>query len=532
MPPPGGADGPEAALDPPSRDPLGPAAPLFDELPLPLVALDGAGAVIRANPAARALLDGAAGRRLEEAMALAHARAAPAGAPVEIPSPPGPFSDPTVLLARTDGGAVAALLDRAHDERQRAELRTLRALLAAASEGEPARRSLERLLGELSASLGGVAVLLFELDAGARTLSPSFALRLPPQLAPLCAARPLGAEGAANAALARNAPVHVPDLARSPFAGDRVAEAGGIGTFVLPVTSRGQPSGALQIVARTDALGEGALRLLQGCADAVGLLQGRERQERALADAREATARRDRVAALGRLSAGVAHEINNPLASLTANLSVLADLLDAPGAGRPADAAARADEAREILLESQAAVARIKKITAALTGLSRGGAGAAPISFDPGVAIRDVALLFEAGRHGAARVALDLPPLPAVRGAPGELGQALLNLLDNALDAQGGAGAVAIAAAAPDERVEIRVTDTGPGIAPYVQPHVFEPFFTTKPFGQGTGLGLYVSYQIVARMGGRLRFETGAAGTTFVIELPVADPGAARSSQG
>ena len=97
----------------------------------------------------------------------------------------------------------------------------------------------------------------------------------------------------------------------------------------------------------------------------------------------------------------------------------------------------------------------------------------------------------------------------------------LLNLVLNALDATGPGGTVTVSTRATGSGVELSVADDGTGIATEILPRIFEPFFTTKPPGKGTGLGLYVSHQIVQGLGGRLRVESHPGqGATFVVDLP------------
>jgi signal transduction histidine kinase len=114
------------------------------------------------------------------------------------------------------------------------------------------------------------------------------------------------------------------------------------------------------------------------------------------------------------------------------------------------------------------------------------------------------------------------PLLPPVRGDEGQLRQALLNLLRNAAEAMAGQGGgkVRLETRNAGERVEIRVADAGPGIPAQDLPRIFEPFFSTKE--GGTGLGLALVQQIVVEHGGKLQVESGASGTTFVIDLPAA----------
>jgi signal transduction histidine kinase len=109
-----------------------------------------------------------------------------------------------------------------------------------------------------------------------------------------------------------------------------------------------------------------------------------------------------------------------------------------------------------------------------------------------------------------------------------ELNQVWTNLIDNAIDAMEGKGEIVIRTGRDANDAVIEVTDNGPGIAPEVMPHLFEPFFTTKPLGEGTGLGLDISYQtVVQRHGGEIRVESRPGRTTFQVRLPLKPRGAA-----
>jgi signal transduction histidine kinase len=112
--------------------------------------------------------------------------------------------------------------------------------------------------------------------------------------------------------------------------------------------------------------------------------------------------------------------------------------------------------------------------------------------------------------------------VPQIEAYAGELNQVWTNLLDNAIDAVDGAGTITIATAVEDDRVVVRITDSGPGIPPEVLQHVFEPFFTTKDVGRGTGLGLDISRRIVVdRHGGDIRFQSAPGSTTAIVSLPL-----------
>jgi signal transduction histidine kinase len=115
-----------------------------------------------------------------------------------------------------------------------------------------------------------------------------------------------------------------------------------------------------------------------------------------------------------------------------------------------------------------------------------------------------------------------LPPVP---GYPAELNQVWTNIIDNARDAMGGSGTLTVRTARTDDCAVVEIADTGPGIPPQVRKRIFEPFFTTKPVGQGTGLGLDVSYRVVVnRHHGDLRVESEPGHTVFQVRLPLRSP--------
>jgi signal transduction histidine kinase len=242
-----------------------------------------------------------------------------------------------------------------------------------------------------------------------------------------------------------------------------------------------------------------------------------EQRTQALREKELQLAHGERFAAAGTLAAGLAHEINNPVAFVLANLNHLQSLRkEQDGAG----------EIEEVLLETQEGVARLRGIVDELMRLARTGQRGGErvdLSRVVGSALRMV-------RHEAnAQVSVEtsLAAVPQVLGDPGLLGQVVLNLLQNAIHAlvaTGRPGRVRVLLRHAGERVELRVEDDGPGIPEHVAPRIFEPFFTTKHPGQGTGLGLAVTREIVSRHGGSIDVETGPGGTRFRVSLPPAPP--------
>jgi signal transduction histidine kinase len=244
----------------------------------------------------------------------------------------------------------------------------------------------------------------------------------------------------------------------------------------------------------------------------------------------------DRRVTLGRLAAGVAHEINNPLAYMTSNLELLETELSAlrltlDDGGHPATLA-RLTELVEAVQDTRHGAERVRYIVKGLKTFSRGDDDERSL-IDPAEPL-DAAL--EMARHeirGRAQLDTALGPLPRVRANAIRLSQVFLNLLVNAAQAvapgEPGRNRIAVSSrTAEDGWAEVAVSDTGAGIAPEQLARIFEPFFTTKRAGEGTGLGLTICHEIVSRLGGRLEVESRVGvGTTFVVRLPPAGANAA-----
>ncbi|MBI5548386.1 MAG: PAS domain S-box protein [Deltaproteobacteria bacterium] len=260
-------------------------------------------------------------------------------------------------------------------------------------------------------------------------------------------------------------------------------------------------------------------------------ISGRRTLESEVIRAREIATQREKLAAIGQLAAGVAHEINNPLSYVKSNLNTMASHvgeltgrvaqytpLDSREGGGELSLKDILEEMKEIASESRGGIDRIANIVRALKGMARSH-GDARAMFDPSKAIEDAVLIFRGAKKKCV-VEIALEPLPQLRGSPGGLGQVLLNLMENAFDAMDGAGTVRIGGRTVDKLVRLTIADTGTGIPPDIRDRIFEPFFTTKEIGKGTGLGLYICWEMVKQMGGEISFETGPKGTTFTVDLP------------
>ena len=247
-----------------------------------------------------------------------------------------------------------------------------------------------------------------------------------------------------------------------------------------------------------------------------GKVEELTRAGRALDEAHASLARSERLATMGRLAAGLAHEIGNPLGAISGYVEIArarlppdADRDLAVAVGRIAEAAARIDRTiRDLLDLARTAPPRLAPLDLAA------------------VLATAVRLARVQARFRHVEVETRFPPgLPPVLADEHQLGQVLLNLLLNAGDAMGGEGQVVLSAALAGERgeVELSVADAGPGIAAEHLPRLFEPFFTTKEPGEGTGLGLAISHRIVESLGGALSAENGASGgAVFRLRLPAA----------
>lgn len=247
--------------------------------------------------------------------------------------------------------------------------------------------------------------------------------------------------------------------------------------------------------------------------------------------------RSERLASVGFLAAGVAHEINNPLSVISGYAELAAkslrSLLLATGGGRAADPQAEASEAETLVraLEAQEIIQeeafRCKEITGRLLSLSRGGGGGRqPLRIDE--VVRQVAVLTKGLRnYRDRRVILDFKADEALQvvGNPTEMKQVLLNLTVNALEAAPpDEGEVRIAGRRSGDWVELCVQDNGKGMSAETLERVFEPFFTAKRGSgePGTGLGLSITHAIVESHGGRIRAESDGPGrgSRFTLRLP------------
>lgn len=287
---------------------------------------------------------------------------------------------------------------------------------------------------------------------------------------------------------------------------------------------------------------------------------------------------REKLAGLGTLAAGLAHELNNPAAAAARSASALEAALGAArarpgpapsaappeGASPPASALERSDRVeavaalvdddhdaagalvdagwsaatlevlppedvawlaadasvRQLLSELSMAVGRISEIVAAVKGFSY--LDQAPIQrVDLGVQLEQTLVIL---RHRLREITIEreiAEDLPEIEAHGSELNQVWTNLVDNAIDAMDGRGTLTLRAHRLDDEVRVAICDTGSGISDGMRARLFEPFATSKPPGKGTGLGLHISHTVVARHGGRIEVESRPGGTCFEVVLPV-----------
>lgn len=231
-----------------------------------------------------------------------------------------------------------------------------------------------------------------------------------------------------------------------------------------------------------------------------------------------------KLASVGELAAGIAHEINNPVAIMMEEAGWIEDLMLE---GLEVDD--NMDEAKRALLQIRTQGARCRDITHKLLSFAR--------KIDPTVKcvnmnelVEEIASLSEqrakyANVHIKTILGEDIPDIPA---SPSEMQQVVLNLVNNAIDAMDGKGGdLTLSTRRAGEAVELVISDTGMGIPRANLNRIFDPFFTTKPVGKGTGLGLSIVYGIINKMGGDIRVTSSVdLGTSFIIKLPVPDPSA------
>jgi two-component system NtrC family sensor kinase len=227
-----------------------------------------------------------------------------------------------------------------------------------------------------------------------------------------------------------------------------------------------------------------------------------------------------KLASIGRLAAGVAHEINNPLAIISAKASLMKELLGL------SEEFGHKEKFNSLIDRMQDAVHRCKVITHRLLSFARRMEVTLESIVINEVVEEVVSFLDKETLYRGIKFEMRLnDDLPVIKSDRGQLQQILLNIVNNAIDASEKGGKIALATTLKDEdTIGVVITDNGSGIPPEVLKHIFEPFFTTKNTREhkGTGLGLSITYGLVKKLGGEIFVEsTVGIGTTFIVDLPV-----------
>jgi signal transduction histidine kinase len=268
----------------------------------------------------------------------------------------------------------------------------------------------------------------------------------------------------------------------------------------------------------------------------------------ALKKAQSQLVQNEKLASLGQMVAGVAHEINNPLSFVANNVAVLQRDLKALGqllemyrqadtsieekqpelSAEIKDLAERVDlgytlpNLQELLTRSRVGLRRIQQIVKDLRDFARlDEADLHEVDLNDGIQ-STANIVLGLAKKKRVKVEMDLQPLPIVSCYPAKLNQVVMNLIANAIQASHEGGTVTVRSRHNgDNTVVIEVADQGTGIPQKIRERIFDPFFTTKPPGEGTGLGLSISYGIVHDHGGRIDVQSEEGkGATFTIMLP------------
>ena len=252
----------------------------------------------------------------------------------------------------------------------------------------------------------------------------------------------------------------------------------------------------------------------------------------------------EKLASLGSLSAGIAHEINNPLAFVSSNINTLnkyaelyiglTSLLLAIDEPLPLPIASKLQEIQEgkrnigyiindtrlIFTEVKDGLERVRDIVASLKTFARSNPGDRADA-DINQAVNDALKILDSELKYRCKIDVQLKPLPPIYCNISEVGQIFINIIMNAYHAVGEDGVIKVRSDSGDD-IRVTIEDNGKGIPDDVLPNIFDPFFTNKPLGEGTGLGLSVSHGIIENLGGRIEVESKVGvGTRFIIIFPI-----------
>ncbi len=229
-----------------------------------------------------------------------------------------------------------------------------------------------------------------------------------------------------------------------------------------------------------------------------------------------------KLSSLGELAAGVAHEINNPVAIMIEEAGWVQDLLS--DEHECFEKSPNRDEYQRALKQIHTQGQRCKEITHKLLGFARRTDAPVELTQLNDLIAEVVELIERPASYANITIVQKLAPgLPQVNASPSELQQVIINLLKNSSDAMEKTGGVIVVSTRPEGGmgVVLTVQDNGPGIPEAVLPRIFDPFFTTKPVGQGTGLGLSICFGIVSKLGGKIEVSSKKeGGATFQVHLP------------
>jgi two-component system NtrC family sensor kinase len=228
----------------------------------------------------------------------------------------------------------------------------------------------------------------------------------------------------------------------------------------------------------------------------------------------------NKLASIGRLASGVAHEINNPLAIINEKAGLMKDLIELSSGDSEKDK----EKILPLFQSIFQSVDRCRTITQRLLRFSR-QMDDTPEEIDTNRVIKE-ALGFLEKEILFRNIALELnlaKELPQIKSHKGQLHQVLLNIMNNSLDAMAKrGGTIRVSSGKTDDTIQVSISDNGQGMSKDVMNNIFEPFYTTKKEGKGTGLGLFISYGIIRKMGGSIHVKSEInVGTTFTVEIPI-----------
>ena len=252
------------------------------------------------------------------------------------------------------------------------------------------------------------------------------------------------------------------------------------------------------------------------------LVRHLEQTDREMTELNAQLIQQDKLAALGKMAAGIAHEINNPLAVIGEKAGWMEDLL----AEEEFRNSTNYKEFAASIAKIEEHVDRARKITHSMLGFAR----RMEPRLDDVEINRVLDLTIDIMANHARINDIEIKKhftdrLPVIASDQSQLQQVFMNLINNAIDAIRSNGTIDIATQLDKDYINVTIRDDGPGITEAIQKKIFDPFFTTKQNGKGTGLGLSISYSIIEKMGGHITVESGIGkGTTFVVYLPVVLP--------